>query len=53
MLEAGDTVEMILEDYPYLTSDDVEFARLYHRANPPKGRPREGAGDDSAKTDPR
>jgi uncharacterized protein (DUF433 family) len=38
MLEAGDTVEMILEDYPYLARDDVEFARLYHRASAPVGR---------------
>lgn len=52
MLEAGDTVEMVLEDYPYLSRDDVEFARLYHRANPPRGRPRDGAGGDGAEADP-
>jgi uncharacterized protein (DUF433 family) len=33
-LEAGDIAEMILEDYPYLTREDFEFARLYHRINP-------------------
>lgn len=53
MLEAGDTVEMVLEDYPYLSHDDVEFARLYHRANPPTGRPRAGAGGGSDKADAR
>lgn len=30
----------ILEDYPPITDDDVEFAKLYVEANPPKGRPR-------------
>lgn len=38
-LEGGDTVEEILEDYPYLDREDVEAAALYARANPPRGRP--------------
>jgi uncharacterized protein (DUF433 family) len=40
MYERGESIENILEDYPYLTSDDIRFARLYYRAHPPVGRPR-------------
>lgn len=41
----------ILADYPYLSAADVEFARLYHRAHPAVGRPREAdlAGHPSAR----
>jgi uncharacterized protein (DUF433 family) len=40
MFERGESLANILEDYPYLTEDDVRFAALYHRAHPPLGRPR-------------
>lgn len=43
MIERGEPLEHILEDYPYLTEGDVEFARLYYLAHPPTGRPRSGA----------
>ena len=36
----GEPVERILEDYPYLSEEDVEFAALFAEANPPLGRPR-------------
>jgi len=39
--ERGETVEHILEDYPYITARDVEFARTFTRAYPRAGRPRE------------
>ena len=38
-LESGDSVESVLEDYPYLDRDAVEAAALYAKANPPRGRP--------------
>jgi uncharacterized protein (DUF433 family) len=38
-LNDGDTIESILEDYPYLDRISVEAAALYARANPPRGRP--------------
>lgn len=41
MAERGERVEAILEDYPYLTSEDVELARIFVQANPLVGRPRE------------
>lgn len=41
--ERGEPLAAILEDYPYLTPDDVEFARRYARAYPRIGRPRESA----------
>lgn len=31
----------ILEDYPYLTPEDIEFAPVFTRAYPRMGRPRE------------
>lgn len=37
----GLSSEAIREDYPYLTSEDVELARLYALAYPRMGRPRE------------
>ncbi len=40
MRERGEAIENILEDYPYLSRSDVEFARIYHNAHPPVGRPR-------------
>jgi uncharacterized protein (DUF433 family) len=39
----GVTGAEILEDYPHLTRDDLEFAKLYVLAYPKKGRPREAA----------
>jgi uncharacterized protein (DUF433 family) len=43
MAERGVSINEILEDYPGLTEDDVKFAKLYFRARPPIGRPRDGA----------
>jgi len=43
MSERGVPTAEILEDYPKLTEDDVRFAKLYYRARPPVGRPRDGA----------
>jgi uncharacterized protein (DUF433 family) len=40
MAERGAPLAEILDDYPELTGDDVEFARLYAKANPAMGRPR-------------
>lgn len=39
MREGGETIEDILEDYPYLRKNDVEFARLYFMSHPMVGRP--------------
>lgn len=36
-------VKEMLEDYPYLKAEDVEFARRFARAYPRVGRPRESA----------
>lgn len=44
MLENGESVQNILEDYPYLDEGDIEFAKLYCRAHPSIGRPRLDAG---------
>lgn len=41
LAERGESVESILKDYPYLTEQDVAFARLFVRAYPRVGRPRE------------
>lgn len=38
-LESGDTIDSILDDYPYLNQEMVETAALYAKANPPRGRP--------------
>jgi uncharacterized protein (DUF433 family) len=38
-IEGGDSIESILEDYPYLDRDGIEAAALYARVNPPRGRP--------------
>jgi uncharacterized protein (DUF433 family) len=40
MLERGELKEVIQEDYPYLSDEDLEFALLYVRAYPVIGRPR-------------
>ncbi len=39
MLERGERPEVVLEDYPNLTAEDLDFARLYVRAYPRVGRP--------------
>jgi uncharacterized protein (DUF433 family) len=41
LAERGESTETILADYPYLTARDVEFAKLFARAYPRVGRPRE------------
>jgi uncharacterized protein (DUF433 family) len=33
-------VEVLLEDYPALSRDDVDFAKMYVALGPPPGRPR-------------
>jgi uncharacterized protein (DUF433 family) len=43
MRAKGEPAERIIEDYPELTLDDVEFARLYTEAHPLVGRPKAGA----------
>jgi uncharacterized protein (DUF433 family) len=54
MRDGGESIEDILEDYPYLHKSDVEFARLYWKAHPTVGRPRrreeaDFAGDTSSR----
>ncbi|MSP17535.1 MAG: DUF433 domain-containing protein [Myxococcales bacterium] len=44
MLLRGASPEEIREDYPYVTEQDSEFARLYALAYPRVGRPRGEAG---------
>jgi uncharacterized protein (DUF433 family) len=39
----GEPTERILEDYPDLSAEDVEFAALYTAANPAPGRARANA----------
>jgi uncharacterized protein (DUF433 family) len=41
MLERGASPQEIKEDYPYLKDEDLNFARLFVRAYPRVGRPRE------------
>ncbi|HEY1934841.1 MAG TPA: DUF433 domain-containing protein [Acetobacteraceae bacterium] len=43
--ERGIPMADILNDYPYLTEDDVKFAQLYFHAHPPVGRPRRDGTD--------
>ncbi|ELR97661.1 DUF433 domain-containing protein [Gloeocapsa sp. PCC 73106] len=40
MLEKGESFKVILEDYPYLTQKDLNFASLYVKAYPTMGRPK-------------
>ena len=40
-LVMNDGIEEIREDYPYLSEQDIEFAKLYTLAYPKRGRPRE------------
>ncbi len=39
-VKGGDTIESILEDYPYLDRETIEAAVLFVDANPARGRPR-------------
>ncbi|WP_373538504.1 DUF433 domain-containing protein [Chamaesiphon sp.] len=39
-LERGESLEILREDYPYLTDEDLNFARLYVKAYPQQGRPK-------------
>jgi uncharacterized protein (DUF433 family) len=41
MLLKGASKREVLEDYPYLKDEDIEFAPVYTRAYPPMGRRRE------------
>lgn len=43
LVSRGTTTRELLEDYPHLTNEDFEFARLYVRAYPKMGRPREAS----------
>lgn len=45
MRARNEQVARIIEDYPELTPDDVEFARLYAEAHPLVGRPKSGAAN--------
>lgn len=51
MIESGETVENIIEDYPYLNEDDVRFSSLYYRAHPATGRPRKSGDADAVSPD--
>ena len=39
-LERGEALVILQEDYPYLTDEDFDFARIYVKAYPKQGRPR-------------
>jgi uncharacterized protein (DUF433 family) len=39
-LERGETVALLREDYPYLSDEDFNFARIYVKAYPKQGRPK-------------
>lgn len=40
MIADGESAANVLEDFPSLTLEDVEFSKLYLRAHPPIGRPK-------------
>ena len=40
-LERGESLEILREDYPYLTDRDFDFARMYVKAYPSQGRPKD------------
>lgn len=40
MLFRGESPEIICEDYPYLSQEDIEFALIYVKAYPNVGRPK-------------
>ncbi len=37
-LERGETLTVLREDYPYLTDEDFQFARIYFKASPQQGK---------------
>jgi uncharacterized protein (DUF433 family) len=39
-LVRGESVELLQEDYPYLTNEDLNFANIYVKAYPIQGRPK-------------
>jgi uncharacterized protein (DUF433 family) len=39
-LARGETLEVLREDYPYLTDEDFDFAQIYVKAYPIQGRPK-------------
>jgi uncharacterized protein (DUF433 family) len=39
-LMRGENLEVLREDYPYLTDEDLDFARIYVKAYPIQGRPK-------------
>jgi uncharacterized protein (DUF433 family) len=39
-LERGESLEILRADYPYLTDRDFDFAQMYVKAYPSKGRPK-------------
>jgi uncharacterized protein (DUF433 family) len=39
-LERGESLEVLKQDYPYLSSEDLAFAQMYVKAYPRQGRPR-------------
>jgi uncharacterized protein (DUF433 family) len=42
MLERGESLEVIKEDYPYLSDEDLQFAQRYVRAYPSMEQPTKG-----------
>ncbi len=52
MASNGEPVDSILEDYPYLSEDDIMFAKLYAEAHPNIGRPPGKLGEISGKISP-
>ncbi len=40
LLDRGESLEVIHEDYPYLTEEDIKFAQVYVKAYPSVGRPK-------------
>jgi uncharacterized protein (DUF433 family) len=39
-LERGESLKVLHEDYPYLTNEDFDFARIYVKSYPIQGRPK-------------
>lgn len=52
MYDGGESVEIIVADYPYLRKNDIEFARLYYLAHPTIGRPSKHEEGELAGTPP-
>jgi len=48
MRDGGESIEDIVEDYPYLHKNDIDFAQLYWKAHPIVGRPRQRGDVDFA-----